>query len=956
MHNPSAGDGAEHLPLKERWRRLRAAYRMANLASHHLLGFAIKAVVLAYLLFGALILFLRYAILPNIDVYKGDIERLASRAVGNPVTITRIYASWRGVHPSLFLGDVLVKDKQGRPALSLPSVAATLSWWSLPALEPRFDSVEIIRPDLAVRRGADGAFYVAGIRIEPGTGGQGKGGDWVLKQRAIVIREGRVHWTDEQRGAPTLDLDNVTMALRNVWNHHEFALRATPPAALARPLDVRANFAHPRFAARISDVTRWKGELYADLRDTDLAAWKPYLDYPFALKQGFGSVRTWIALDHARLAGFTADVGLAGVSAQLGQDLPPLDLVRMQGRISAREEIAPADDEAEGKPTFGALGHTVTLENLAVQDADGTVLPPMSMSETWRPAKGKTPESTRFTARMLDLATIARLAEQLPLSAQQRQMLDDFAPRGRLVDFSAEWSGRYPQVASYRVKGQVAGLSVKAQPARPGQAATASTPALAPAPAIPGVDNLTGSVDATDRGGSIMLDSSAIVLQLPGYFGEPAMPFDRLRLAAHWSFEKNQQFLFQVDAMDFTQGGFTGALKGKHQMPLAAGQGLGTADFELRLDGFRINRVGAFLPLQTPAHLRAWLTQALEDGVLRDGVVRVRGELAHFPFRAGTPDAAKGEFRADGKIENGRLNYVPDETGRDGKGPLWPQADKINGSIVFDRARMEIRGDTARTLGVGLSKVKAVVPDLLADDLMLDIDGNAAGPLNEYLKYVAASPVLEWIGNFTEDARAGGNARLGLKLHIPLGHPHDTKVAGALQLLNDEVVLFPELPAVQAAVGRIEFTERGVNLAGVGGNFLGGPLSVTGGSQRDGSILVKLAGSATADGLRRAYAAPVMQRLAGHFSGGTRFTGQVLVRDHAAQVTVDSSMSGVGMDFPVPLRKAAGDALPVHFSLTTLPSTDPNVSRDELRLSVGSTMNARYLRSKTGKGPWTVVR
>lgn len=956
MHNPSAGDGAEHLPLKERWRRLRAAYRMANLASHHLLGFALKAVVLAYLLFGALILFLRYAILPNIDVYKGDIERLASRAVGNPVTITRIYASWRGVHPSLFLGDVLVKDKQGRPVLSLPSVSATLSWWSLPALEPRFDSLEIIRPDLAVRRGPDGAFYVAGIRIEPGTGGQGRGGDWVLKQRAIVIREGRVHWSDELRGAPTLDLDNVTMALRNVWNHHEFALRATPPAALARPLDVRANFAHPRFAARISDMTRWKGELYADLRDTDLAAWKPYLDYPFALKQGFGSVRTWIALDRARLAGFTADVGLAGVSAQLGPDLPPLDLVRMQGRISAREEIAPGADEAAGKPTFGALGHTVTLENLAVQDADGTVLPPMSMSETWRPAKGKTPESTRFTARMLDLATIARLAEQLPLSAQQRQMLDDFAPRGRLVDFSAEWSGRYPQLASYRVKGQVAGLSLKAQPARPGQPATASAPAVAPAPAVPGVDNLTGSVDATDRGGSIMLDSSAIVLQLPGYFDAPAMAFDRLRLAAHWSFEKSQQFLFQVDAMDFTQGGFTGALKGKHQMPLAAGQGLGTADFELRLDGFQVNRVGAFLPLRTPASLRAWLTHALEDGVLRDGVVRVRGDLAHFPFKAGTPDAAKGDFRADGKIENGRLNYVPDETGRDGKGPLWPQADKINGSIVFDRARMEIRGDTARTLGVGLSKVKAVVPDLLADDLMLDIDGNAAGPLNEYLKYVAASPVLEWIGNFTEDARAGGNARLGLKLHIPLGHPHDTKVAGALQLLNDEVVLFPELPAVQAAVGRVEFTERGVNLAGVGGNFLGGPLSVTGGSQHDGSILVKLAGSATADGLRRAYAAPVMQRLAGHFSGGTRFTGQVLVRERAAQVTVDSSMSGVGMDFPAPLRKAPGDALPVHFALTSLPSTDPNVARDELRLSVGSTMSARYLRSKTGKGPWTVVR
>ena len=56
--------------------------------------------------------------------------------------------------------------------------------------------------------------------------------------------------------------------LLNQWNRHRFALHATPPASLARPLDVRADFTHPRFAANRAQVSLWKGELYADLRDT----------------------------------------------------------------------------------------------------------------------------------------------------------------------------------------------------------------------------------------------------------------------------------------------------------------------------------------------------------------------------------------------------------------------------------------------------------------------------------------------------------------------------------------------------------------------------------------------------------------------------------------------------------------------------------------------------------------
>lgn len=954
MHNPEPQAPQAHVPLAERWRRLRAAYRYANLASHHVLGFTIKLVLLVYFALGLLFLALRYAILPNIDMYKGDIERLASRALGNEVAISRIYASWSGLHPSLFLGDVTLKDGQGRQVLALPSVSATFSWWSVFAAEPRFETLELIRPHLDVRRGPDGVFHVAGVRIDPkDEQGAGTGGDWVFRQREIVIREGRIDWTDALRGAAPLALRDVSLVLHNRWTRHRVALKATPPASLAQPLDVRASFTHPRFGGRASDISRWKGELYADLREADLAAWKQYLDYPFELSQGKGSLRAWMTLDHARLAGFTADLALAGVVARMQPALPPLVLAQVSGRLSAREELAPGVED--GKPTFGANGHTISVSDFTVATSDGRVLPPATVSETFTPARGGKPQRVAVQARQVDLAALAELAAQLPLSPLQRQLLADFAPRGQLLDFAASWDGKYPQLAGYSVKGRVAGLSLRPQAARPAVAAAPGSDAQPARPALPGVDNLSGNIDATQDGGSVSVDSERLALLMPAWFEEAVMPLDRLALQARWRYEPQEQLLVEVDKLAFAQGSLEGSLSGRHLLPLQAGHGPGVADFSGTLDGFRIAEVGRFLPNVTPENLRHWLGTALQGGTLEDVSLRLRGDLAHFPFRAdNAAERARGEFRVAGRLNNAVLEYAPGHRTPENK-PQWPLAEAINGSIVFDRARMEIHGDTLRSMGLHLSNVRAVIPNLGSHEALLDIDGTAAGPLQEFLRYVSASPVPGWIGHFTDETRGTGNARLGLKLQMPLADLHQTRVQGALQLQNNDVSLFPDLPPLQAALGKVEFTEHGVNLNGVGASFLGGPLSLSGGTQRDGSIAIRLAGTLSAEGMRRSAPAPAMARLATRLSGSTRYSGVVAVRDHALTVTLDSSLAGLGLEFPAPLNKAQDAVLPLRFVLTGAPAVD-GVGRDELRLALGNAVAARYVRSRQPQGHWVVER
>ncbi|MDB5774209.1 MAG: hypothetical protein JWP38_342 [Herbaspirillum sp.] len=925
-----------------------ASYTRFNTLSHHVLGAVCKLLLLAYFIFCALFLTLRYVVLPHIDNYKGAIEHLASRAIGNTVTVATIDASWDGLRPRLSLNDVVIHDRSGADALTLPLVTASISWESLLVGDLRFHTLTIDRPDLSILRTADGRMFVAGIEIKQDKGHNG-GLAWALAQREVVIRQGRLRWEDRKRGATQLSLDDVNLVLRNNWRHHLFALKATPPAALAGPIDVRADFRHAVFSSDIADVKQWSGVLYADLRDTDLAAWKAYVDFPFTVERGVGSLRAWLTLDRARVADFTADLRLTGVSAQLGPGLQPLQLAGVAGRIVGAEPRGAIG--TDGMPAFGAGGHRISLRNFSLTTSDGQVLPPTSIDETFVPARGSRAEAFSIDAQLLDLKILSDLAGRLPLSGPQRQMLGDLSPRGRLHGFSAQWQGTYPDIESYRIKGAFEGLGLRAQPphlARPKTGNAPSQAARAAVPGIPGFDNLSGDVDLTEKGGMLKLASQKLTFQLPGYFSDPALPFDSLDLQASWSFAQQDTLALRIQHMDFARPGLAGSLSGTHLWPMR-GDRPGVSDLTGKITRFDLGTLDRYLPLQTPPDLRRWLTGALLQGRISDGDVRLQGDLARFPFTGGTAaEKATEQFRVSGKFDNLTMNYTPGHVGRDGKSPEWPLLEQGKGSVLLDRDSLTVHADSARTLDVPLSDVHATVSDLYSkDDALLQITGAASGPMQKMLNYVEISHVTDWIDHFTEETTAAGDGRLHLKLYLPLHHIVDAKVEGSLQFLNNDVVLQNDIPPVSRASGILGFTEKGLGLTDIKGQFLGEPVSIAGGTQADKSTLVTLDGGASAEGLRRAYPMEEVRPLLDKVSGSTRFKASVLVKNHYPKITVESSLQGIGIALPAPIGKQPADALPLKFEMLPASSDQPNVVRDEIRASVGSVIDARYLREKS---------
>src|SRR5437870_867701 len=100
---------------------------------------------------GAVVLSLRYWILPNIERYRDDIASIVSRAAKTRITIGKIAAEWDGIRPQLKLQDVAIYDKAGRRALELERVESTLSWRSLATFSVNFHALDIYRPVLDVR-------------------------------------------------------------------------------------------------------------------------------------------------------------------------------------------------------------------------------------------------------------------------------------------------------------------------------------------------------------------------------------------------------------------------------------------------------------------------------------------------------------------------------------------------------------------------------------------------------------------------------------------------------------------------------------------------------------------------------------------------------------------------------------------------------------------------------------
>jgi uncharacterized protein (TIGR02099 family) len=839
------------------------------------------------------LLTLRYWVLPGIERYHSVIELAASSAVGRQVSIAHIEADWQGFRPRLLMSDVRILDEQGATALQFPLLRNAVAWTTLIFGELRFHSLELESPQLLVRRDAQGNRFVAGISSN-GQGGLSSDAnslDWLLHQSLIVVRNGRIIWQDELRNAPPIAFENVDLVIQNIHGRHRLALHATPPAVLATPVDLRANLRGDSFA----DSTSWEGEIYTRMDHTDVGAWRTWFDLPAALKQGSGGVRLWLGISGGKPVKLDADIDLRAVNARLSEDLPVLMLQRMQGRLGWSQSNA---------------GFQVSSEKISLRMHDGFTLQPTDLLLNLTAKSGYRSASGEIKVNALELADINRLLAYLPVAQDIKRRLTDFAPQGQVRDLHLSWQGDLERLQRYQVRARFDKVGLK----QVGE--------------FPAISGLSGTVDGNDSDGILKIDSRKLRMQAPGFLSEP-LAFDRIYGQLDWQRNSQHGWDLKLNKVLVSNADAEGTVYGSYQINDAAG----IADLTVSLTRVEVKNAARYIPMHAfNDQTYRWLQTGLQGGIADTFQMHVRGDLNDFPF----PDSKQGLFRLTAKAKDVAIEFDPG----------WPRIEKASAELLIQGRLLEVKAAKAETVGAALQNVRVALPDTLSKSLVMEVDGEAAGPTEHALDYIRSSPVRGYLNGYTDDFHAKGRGLLKLRLDIPLNGDDHTRVKGSYRVDGNEIDLGGSVPLLRQAKGKLTFTEQNIAAEGLTAQILGGPARVS--LRNEGSVLfVQANGTLDADSLYDTYGYPLLWRL----HGKTAWQAEISVKDKLADVSVSSDLQGLSSNLPQPFNKTAAQRRPLKFALKDL-----DARNNRLDFRYGDIFRIGLARTENEAGRWDIKR
>jgi uncharacterized protein (TIGR02099 family) len=811
-----------------------------------------RALIVLVIAFCALLLAIRFIIFPQLEVRRGQITAILSEQIGQPVEVGGLVSGWDGWNPRLDVKDFRIVDRgSGAPVLTLPALHLTVAWTSLLFLDLRFKELVVERPQLAVRRDSSGMLHVAGLAFDLAQPREdSRLMDWLLRQRRILIHDGGVVWTDELRGAPPLELKRVEFRLENRFGRHRFGLTGVPPAEVAAPLDLRGDVT----GRSLSEWRASSGRFYARLDYADVAAWRAWLPLPIDVRSGKGALRVWLEYSSGELKEIVADLVLSNVQTRLAPELRELALSRLEGRIGWRSEA--------GTREF-------FTQRLAFVGTGGARLDPADFKLTLRDATPGAAASGAMQFSNLQLVPLVQVAENLPLPERWRENLARYEPRGTFAEGSLQWDGDATAPTKFAASGRFGELGLAAQDG------------------WPGLSGVSGTFQATQKGGSLTLQSRTVAIDLPRIF-EERIALDTLDSRIAWE-RVDGETAISVDQLNFANAHLAGSASGTYR---TVADGPGTIDLNARLSRGDVREGYRYVPTILPPAARGWLRRSLVAGTVSDARLKLAGNLADFPF----VDPKKGQFHLAIKGQGVTLDYADD----------WPAISDVEGEVRFDASRMSVTG-TGRVFAAAISRAKAEITDLRSPNRLLRIDGEVGGQAEDFLRFMARSPVAEWTDHVTEGAEVSGSGKLALKLELPLAKPNETRIDGEYTFAGNRLKLAGGVPTLNQVSGKLSFTERDVRAQQLAADVLGGTARITiaGGA---GRVHVSAQGTADLGQLRVEFPKLALNK---RVSGTTDWQLAVDAGGEISTGTLETSLRGASIDLPPPLAKLPGETVPL---------------------------------------------
>lgn len=803
-----------------------------------------------------IVLTVQLFLFPNVDLYKDKIAAFASQTSNQKVIIGHIKADWQGINPHLSLANIDIFDAENRPALQLTNIDVLISWFSLGKLEPHLAELKIHAPELTIRRIASGEIFVAGTSMS----GTSKPDlpNWLLRQTKLSVLDAKVIWLDEMRNAPSLSLDHLNLEVssppwRNLINNHQFKLNAQPSIGTINPI----SFSGSVYGNDISQLNQWHGNITVKLKNAELSAFKPWFDYPINLQSGTGSSEISVNFAKRALQSVESDIALDNIQLQLKVGTDPILLKRLSGTFGWKN--------TDSSQIFSADHLTLTTNT-------GLDLQQVQASYT---KNRNADQSLNLKLPKLKLSTTKPYWSLLPVSADLLAILTNLSPTGELNNLTLAWQGNQTTTKSYLLESKFNGLGINAYEK------------------IPGFINVTGEIKANQNSGTLTLYTQNAILDFKNTLRWP-VPADKLNGEITWN-TRDQITDIDINQLNISNPHLSGTIKAKYVMD-------GIKGGQVDLKGYFSKGDAKFAKLYYPIMLGEttlhWLDTSILAGRAENIDVTVKGRLADFPFvdHKNNLDPKLGLFKVKAKLTDSLLEY----------GTGWPTIDGLGLDLLFEGKRMELNSFAGHILGNQLIKSKTTITQLDADNPILNIVSELKGPIDEGVKFVNQSPVVDVTQGFTKDLKTSGQGKLNLSLKIPMQNLEAAQYKGLYQIVNGSLAN-ENIPTLSQVSGLLEFTESSLTAKNIKANAFGAPLTLSLSSGKDKVIRINAQGKLNDEAIKKN-----LGKGSDFISGSTNWTGKILIQKPRVTIDIQTDLYGITSTLPAPMYKAANDRLNLH--------------------------------------------
>lgn len=856
------------------------------------LAFWLVSIIVVIILLAALAV--QFVIFPNIDQYKEKIAIFASKTSKQKVVIGGIKADWQGINPHLSLSNIDIYDAQNRLALQLKNTEIAFSWLSIPLLEPHLAELTVHSPELTIRRIASGEIFVAGISMSGAA--KPELPNWLLRQSKSEVVNAKVLWLDEMRGAPALSLNKLNLQIisppwKSLLKNHRIVFSALPSVGTNNPIVIHGNV----YGNDVSHIDQWSGSLTSQLKNANVAAFKPWIDYPIDLQTGIGSTETEVTFANHQLKSMTSNVSLSDVKLKLKSGADPITLSKLAGKLHwenlSISKLTAANHLITSQFFSGEHLTLVTDNGLNIQDATA------SYSE-----KPQGEKSLNVKLAHINLATINPYLAQLPLPDAVLQKIAGLATTGSLDNLVVNWEGNQSVTKLYTLNTKFSGLSIQAHDK------------------MPGFSNLTGEIKANQKAGKLTLLTKNAILDFKDTLRWP-LPADILEGDINWNIKGSETRIVAND-ISISSPHLAGTINADY---LLDGNKGGYLDLKAKFTRGNAKYALFYYPIILGIDTLHWLDTSVLRGELENINVIAEGRLDDFPFvdRNGKMDSTLGLFRVTANIKNSEIEY----------GLGWPNIEALGSEILFEGTRMELNANTGHILGNQLIKSKIIIPRLDADEPIISVESELKGAVTEGINFINKSPVALVTQGFTDDLKTSGSAKLNLSLKIPLNNADAAIIKGAYQITNGSMES-AALPALSQINGLLTFTENSLSANNIKASMFASPLVFNINSGKDKIVRVTAKGKLNDEVLKQ-----TLGKGANYISGNTDWVGDILIQKPRVNIGIRADLFGVSSRLPVPLNKSANE----HLNIRIDKKQDANT--DTFIVNIGNKVGAKVVRS-----------